>query len=177
MSVVVRELESLGAPNIPVVGTDTMIGSDMIKAVGAATLHHIMTNCEAGLFSSPATGIFTAEVKKTSGQAPEANAEFGYDGVIIAALAMDESHSTSGPVFNTAIQKVTAQGGTPVYSYPQGLAALKAGKKISYIGASGPFYYNANHNVYGPFVCVRPTASGSYETLHTFSALQLKSAS
>jgi len=177
MSVIVRELASLGAPDIPVVGTDTMIGSDMIKAVGASTLHRIMTNCEAGLFSSPATGVFTAQVKKTSGQAPQANAEFGYDGVIIAALAMDESHSTKGATFNPAIQKVTAEGGTPVYSYSQGLTALKAGKKITYIGASGPFYYNNNHNVYGPFVCVRPTLSGSYTTLGTFSALQLKSAS
>jgi ABC-type branched-subunit amino acid transport system substrate-binding protein len=177
MSVIVRELQSLGAPDIPVIGTDTMIGSDMIKAVGAATLHRIMTNCEAGLFSSPATGIFTAAVKKTSGQAPQANAEFGYDGVIITALAMDESHSTKGATFNAAVQKVTAQGGTPVYSYSQGLAALKAGKKITYVGASGPFYYNSNHNVYGPFVCVRPSISGSYQNLTTFSALQLKAAS
>ena len=177
MSVIVRELQSLGAPDIPVIGTDTMIGSDMIKAVGATTLHRIMTNCEAGLFSSPATGVFTAAVKKTSGQAPQANAEFGYDGIIITALAMDESHSTKGATFNAAIQKVTAQGGTPVYSYSQGLAALKAGKKITYVGASGPFYYNANHNVYGPFVCVRPTPSGSYQNLTTFSALQLKAAS
>ena len=177
MSVIVRELQSLGAPDIPVIGTDTMIGSDMIKAVGATTLHRIMTNCEAGLFSSPATGVFTAAVKKTSGQAPQANAEFGYDGIIISALAMDESHSTTGATFNAAIQKVTAQGGTPVYSYSQGLAALKAGKKITYVGASGPFYYNANHNVYGPFVCVRPTPSGTYQNLTTFSALQLKAAS
>ena len=177
MSVIVRELQSLGAPDIPVIGTDTMIGSDMIKAVGATTLHRIMTNCEAGLFSSPATGVFTAAVKKTSGQAPQANAEFGYDGIIITALAMDESHSTKGATFNAAIQKVTAQGGTPVYSYSQGLAALKAGKKITYVGASGPFYYNANHNVYGPFVCVRPSPSGTYQNLTTFSALQLKAAS
>jgi branched-chain amino acid transport system substrate-binding protein len=177
MSVVERELQSLGHNNIPVVGTDTMIGSDMIKAVGASTLHRIMTNCEAGLFSSPATGIFTAQVKKTSGSAPEANAEFGYDGVIVAALAMDESHATSGPAFNAAIQKVTAHGGTPVYSYSQGLAALKAGKHITYVGASGPFYYNANHNVYGPFVCVRPQTNGQYTNLTTFSALQLKAAS
>jgi ABC-type branched-subunit amino acid transport system substrate-binding protein len=177
MSVIVRELQSLGAPDIPVIGTDTMIGSDMIKAVGATTLHRIMTNCEAGLFSSPATAIFTAAVKKTSGQAPQANAEFGYDGVIITALAMDESHSTTGATFNAAIQKVTAQGGTPVYSYSQGLAALKAGKKITYVGASGPFYYNSNHNVYGPFVCVRPSLSGAYQNLATFSALQLKAAS
>jgi branched-chain amino acid transport system substrate-binding protein len=177
MSVIVRELASLGAASIPVIGTDTMIGSDMIKAVGASTLHRIMTNCEAGLFSSPATGVFTAQVKQTSGSAPQANAEFGYDGVIIAALAMDESHSTSGPSFNAAISKVTAQGGTPVYSYSQGLKALKAGKQITYIGASGPFYYNAHHNVYGPFVCVQPQLSGQYKTLVTFSALQLKGAS
>ena len=36
---------------------------------------------------------------------------------------------------------------------------------------------NANHNVYGPFVCVRPTPSGTYQNLTTFSALQLKAAS
>jgi ABC-type branched-subunit amino acid transport system substrate-binding protein len=177
MSVIVRELDSLGAPDIPVIGTDTMIGSDMIKAVGAAKLHAIMTNCEAGLFTSPATKIFNTQVKQTSGSAPQANAEFGYDGIIVAALAMQESKSTSGTAFNAAISKVTAQGGTPVYSYSQGLAALKAGKKITYVGASGPFYYNANHNVYGPFVCVQPSVSGTYKTLKTFSVLQLKSAS
>lgn len=177
MSVIVREMQSLGAPDIPVIGTDTMIGSDMIKAVGAATLHRVMTNCEAGLYSSPATTIFSTLVKKTSGQAPQANSEFGYDGVIIAALAMDESHATSGPAFNSAIQKVTAQGGTQVYSYAQGLAALKAGKRITYIGASGPFYYNTHHNVYGPFDCVQPGLTGSYKTIGSFSALQLKSAS
>jgi len=90
---------------------------------------------------------------------------------------MQESKATSGTAFNAAISKVTAQGGTPVYSYSQGLAALKAGKKITYVGASGPFYYNANHNVYGPFVCVQPSVSGTYKTLKTFSVLQLKSAS
>ena len=56
---------------------------------------------------------------------------------------------------------MTAQGGTPVYSYSQGLKALKAGKQITYIGASGPFYYNAHHNVYGPFVCVQPSCPAS----------------
>lgn len=175
-AVIERELTSLGKTTIPVIGSDTMIGTTMTQAIPAAKLHRFMTNCEAGLFASPASKYFTKVTKKLTGKAPEANAEYGYDGTIIAALAMDEAHSTSGPAINRAVRKVTDPGGTKVYTYAEGLRALKAGKRITYVGASGPFYYNKYHNVFGPFICVRPTVSGTYQTLKTFSAAQLKAA-
>lgn len=174
MAVVERELASLHKTTIPVIGSDSMVGTTMTAAIPAAKLHRFMTNCEAGLYASPAAKGFTRLTKKLTGKLPLANASYGYDGIIIAALAMDEAHSTSGPAIIKAVPKVTGPGGTKVYTYAAGLKALKAGKRITYIGASGPFYYNKYHNVFGPFICVRPTASGTYKTLKTFSAAQLK---
>jgi hypothetical protein len=155
-----------------------MIGSAMLKAIGLSTAQKIMTNLEGGLFNSPASGAFISAVKKSAGgAAPEANANYAYDGIVISALAMDMAKSTSGADYNADIQKVTATGGTKVYNYADGLAALKAGKRITYIGASGPFYFNANHNVFGPFVAVQPDASGKYNTVSTITPTQILQAS
>jgi hypothetical protein len=71
---------------------------------------------------------------------------------------------------------VTAAGGQPVYSYQQGLDALKAGKRITYIGASGPFTYNQYHNVFGPFIAVKASTSGTYSTVATLSPADLEAA-
>jgi branched-chain amino acid transport system substrate-binding protein len=177
MAVVVRNLAAIGHLNIPIVGTDTMIGSAMLKAIGLGTAQKIMTNLEGGLFNSPASSAFVSAVKKSGGGTPQANANYAYDGVIIAALAMDMANSTSGATYNADIQKVTAAGGTKVYTYAAGLAALKAGKRITYIGASGPFYFNANHNVFGPFIAVQPNAAGTYKTVSTITPTEILQAS
>jgi hypothetical protein len=62
--------------------------------------------------------------------------------MIIWALAADLAHTTAGAAVNADIPKVTAPGGVLVYSYAQGLKEIKAGKRITYIGASGPFDFN-----------------------------------
>ncbi|MHB8220995.1 MAG: ABC transporter substrate-binding protein [Acidimicrobiales bacterium] len=76
-----------------------------------------------------------------------------YDATIILALAMTEANSTNPTVFNKDIMKVTAPGNgkTVVYSYSSGVAALKAGKQIQYIGASGPTIFNKYHNAAGEY--------------------------
>jgi branched-chain amino acid transport system substrate-binding protein len=176
MAVIARDMEATGQLNIPIIGSDTMVGSSMLKAIGGSTAARIMTNVEGGLFNSPASSIFTAAIKKSSGSTPQANAEYAYDGVNIAALAMDQAKSTVGSVWNADVSKVTAQGGTPVYSYAQGLADITAGKRITYVGASGPFYYNKFHNVFGPFIAVQPTSAGTYKTLYTMTPAALKAA-
>lgn len=87
---------------------------------------------------------------------------------------MDAEKATTRKALNEGIMQVTAAGGTKVYSYAEGVAALKAGKRITYIGASGPFYYNANHNVFGPFIAVRAGQDGtSYETVASLSPEEL----
>jgi ABC-type branched-subunit amino acid transport system substrate-binding protein len=68
----------------------------------------------------------------------------GYDGVIVFALAMDLAKSVDPSVFVKDIPKVTAaaSGATVVRTYAQAVAAVKAGKTIRYLGASGPMVFN-----------------------------------
>jgi len=69
-----------------------------------------------------------------------------YDAVNITALAMAGANSTDPSVYNGFVTKVTAPGGVIVHGYADGLKALKAGKRIQYVGASGPLVFDANHS-------------------------------
>ena len=77
--------------------------------------------------------------------------EANYDAVILAALAMDAAKSTDPSVANPWVGKISSAGSgkTVVYTYPQGVAALKAGKQIQYVGASGPIKFDQWHNSFG----------------------------
>jgi ABC-type branched-subunit amino acid transport system substrate-binding protein len=173
--VVFRQMQGQNGLAVPLVGTDEDIGSDFLKAVTPAAASRALVSLQGGTFNSPAAGIFATAIKKVSSEAPLANAEYTYDGIIIAALAMNAAHATTSEAVNKGIPLVTAAGGTPVYSYQQGLAALKAGKRITYIGASGPFYYNQFHNVFGPFIAVKASPDGKYSTVARLSPTQLAS--
>src|SRR5690242_21878234 len=85
-----------------------------------------------------------------------------YDGINLMGLAMQMAHSTSGPAYNADIARIAA--GTPdavaVASYATGLAALKAGRHIHYVGVGGPIHFNAFHNSPGDFSASGFTASG-----------------
>lgn len=175
--VVMHEMNSQNGLKVPLVGTDEDIGSDFIKAVGADLARKALVSLEGGTYNSPAAAVFTHEIRKTAHAAPLANAEYIYDGIVIAALAMDAKKGVTSADINTGILKVTAPGGKKVYSYAQGVAALKAHKRITYIGASGPFYYNKYHNVFGPFIAVKVAANGSsYQTVANFSPTELAKA-
>ena len=175
--VVMHEMNSQNGLKVPLVGTDEDIGTDFLKAVGADLARKALVSLEGGTYQSPAAGIFTKAIKKVSHKTPIANAQYTYDGIVIAALAMNASHGVTSADLNRGMLKVSAPGGKKVYCYAQGVAALKAGKRITYVGASGPFYYNKYHNVFGPFIAVKVTANGTdYQTVATFSPTELAKA-
>jgi ABC-type branched-subunit amino acid transport system substrate-binding protein len=176
-TVVFKDLAAAGSTNLPTIGTDDMVGPSMIKGIGVAASMKLMTNVEAGTFQSPALPFYNSAVQASSHQAPQAGSQNTYDGMIIWALAADMARSTAGPAVNADIPKVTQPGGVLVYSYEQGLKDIKAGKRITYIGASGPFDFNKYHNVFGPFDAVVATPSGNYKTIYTMTPDQLKAAS
>lgn len=175
-SVIFNDLHQAGATTLPTIGTDDMVASSMLKAIGIPAAMKLMTNVEAGTYNSPAVSIFNTWTQKATHKPVQAGAYNTYDGVVIAALAEDAAHAITGPKVNAEIPKITAPGGTLVYSYAEGKAALAKGERITYIGASGPFYFNKNHNVFGPFVVVKATPSGNYQTIYTIPATALKSA-
>jgi neutral amino acid transport system substrate-binding protein len=176
-SVIFKNFASAGQLNIPIIGTDTFHGADMIKAIGVPAAVKVLSNVEGGTFDSPAVPIYKTAVQAASGKDALANSSYGYDGVIITALAIAKAGKATGTAINAAIPQVTQSGGTVVNSFKQGLDLIKAGKRVTYVGASGPFNYNTQHNVYGPFIAVKIQPDGTYKTLYTMTADQLASAS
>jgi len=103
-----------------------------------------------------------ADVQQASSWTSDLYSAANYDSVTIAALAMIEAHSTSPQKFNAYITKVTnpSAGAVIVHTYAAGKAALAAGKRIQYIGASGPIIFNQYHNSTPTYAIERSTASG-----------------
>jgi ABC-type branched-subunit amino acid transport system substrate-binding protein len=87
-----------------------------------------------------------------------------YDGVMAFALAMDMAKSTEPSVFVKDIPKVTAaaSGATVVKTYAQGVSALKAGKTIQYVGASGAMAFDQYGTANRPYAVwtFTPSTSG-----------------
>jgi branched-chain amino acid transport system substrate-binding protein len=76
-----------------------------------------------------------------------------YDGVIAFALAMDMASSTSPSAYVQDVAKVASpsNGATVVHTYAQGVAALKAGHTIQYVGASGLMAFDPYNTANRPY--------------------------
>ena len=76
-----------------------------------------------------------------------------YDACIAMALAMTAANSIDPKTYNPHIVDILTPGAgkTTVYTYQEGLDALKAGKKIYLVGAGGDLGLNKYHNVTGAF--------------------------
>jgi ABC-type branched-subunit amino acid transport system substrate-binding protein len=137
---------------IPVIMTQRAIQGDWEPAVGpaigAATVAKYVTAIAPALQASgTAFDDFKASmtsVKANPFQAKNPFVAANFDGVIAFALAMDMAKSLDPAAYVADIPKVTAAapGATVVSTYAQGVAALKAGKTIDYVGAAGPMIFN-----------------------------------
>lgn len=157
------ELKQLGTI-VPIIGTSGVPTNTYLNplrtAVGSSTFAKDFVAVVAGTPKpNPAVNVFNNAVRKVGSKLPSPVgqwlgnpfSEAGYDGLTAMALAMVAAHSTKGSVYNPYIMKVTApgKGKTVVYSFAQGVKALKAGKSIQYVGASGSLLFNKYHNSYG----------------------------
>jgi ABC-type branched-subunit amino acid transport system substrate-binding protein len=98
-----------------------------------------------------------------------------YDGFIVMALAANAAKSTSPAVWNAFIPAVTTAGGgaVEVHSYAEGIAELKAGKKIDYVGATGLIAFNQYHNSTGGFEIAAWLPNGSNPLVTQYTAADL----
>ena len=180
-------LKLFGA-HIPIFGTNATVIPQWLKAVskvlGSAQMGTYYRGVEPYAPNFPGTRYFNQALLADAKQVPQPSQWLGqeyatapFDGLIIYALAMTEAHSTDPTVFNKDILSVTAPGPgkTVVYSYSAGVAALKAGKKIQYIGAGGPTIFNRWHNASGEYG-VYQYVNGSLKLAGTISAAQLVAA-
>jgi ABC-type branched-subunit amino acid transport system substrate-binding protein len=176
---------------IPVIGTSATISPDWFKsvsqAIGASTLandfwaDNLVVETNGPAFSAFKTAIYAEKGKvgqtgdfSTYLTAP--GAVHLYDGINLAALAMIESKSTSGTTFKADIEKIGdgVPGATVVYSFAQGVAALKQGKQIRYEGPGGPTSFDAYHDSTGIFQVDRYSAAGAVNVVANLSTSELR---
>ncbi len=75
-----------------------------------------------------------------------------YDMVVVLALAMQKAGPGAGnAAIAQAIPEIAGPPGQRVSSFAEGKAALKAGQKINYEGASGPLDFDANGDAISVF--------------------------
>lgn len=177
------EVKQLYHP-IPVIGTDGTVQPPWQKAVSGAIGKSIFDRVYAGAqpyapTSGPTHELWLSQLNaaasQVQGPASQWNndpyAQATWDGVNISALAMLLSHSTSPVVFNRYIEKVTtgSPGATVVHDFVQGEQAIKAGKSIKYVGATGPIVFDQYQNSPGGFEVIR--ADGTVITTYTAANL------
>jgi ABC-type branched-subunit amino acid transport system substrate-binding protein len=158
---------------VPMLGTEATFTSPWLTAVKGA-LGSDFEKFYTGLITAPSKATPAVAAYKKAVTAAHAKVPSPwpsyltnpfsityYDGLVALALAMVASHSTSPAVFNDAMPTVTnpGPGKTVVYTYPAGVAALKAGKKIQYVGATGVIDFNQYHNSFGNQEAVQSTAT------------------
>ncbi|WP_204324610.1 hypothetical protein, partial [Stenotrophomonas maltophilia] len=71
-----------------------------------------------------------------------------YDSVVVTALAMQAAATLDGTAIRDQMRQVTDPAGTEVLpgvdGIRRGLELLKAGTRIRYVGATGPFQFDKN---------------------------------
>jgi hypothetical protein len=97
----------------------------------------------------------------------------------LAALAMIAAHSTDVAKWQPFITTIGdgVPGAVVVNSFAAGVAALKAGKKIRYIGPGGPTSFDAFHDSPGIFQIDTYSPTGAVKVSGSISAAQLRAVS
>jgi branched-chain amino acid transport system substrate-binding protein len=149
-----------GGKMIPVIGTSATISPDWYKSVAAAITAPTLASSfhadnlvteTSGPSYTPFYNAIMAEKGKVgstgnfSTYLTAPGAVHLYDGINLSALAMVEAKSTVPSVYAPYIAKIGngSAGAVVVYSYAQGVAALKAGKAIRYEGPGGPTSFDS----------------------------------
>jgi ABC-type branched-subunit amino acid transport system substrate-binding protein len=180
-----------GGKMIPVIGTSACISPDWYKsvsaAIGASTLasdfhaDNLVTETSGPAYQPFYNAIMSEQGKVGSSgnfatylTAP--GAVHLYDGINLAALAMVEAKSTSPSVYAPFIAKVGdgSPGATVVYSFAQGMAALKAGKAIRYEGPGGPTSFDSFNDSTGIFQVDTYSSTGAVNVTGNITAAQLR---
>ena len=182
------EMKQLGHL-VPIIGTTATAISTYINpvrsAMGSSQFTKYFTAVADGTPKpSPATTAYAAGLKAEASKVPAPEKQWvtnpysgaGYDGGMVQALAMDAAHSTSPKVYNKFINAVTSKGAgkSVVYTYAEGKTLLAKGKKIQYIGATGPVLFNRYRNAFGNEAAVQILANDQFKVVRVITQQQIQ---
>jgi branched-chain amino acid transport system substrate-binding protein len=135
------------------IGPEAFFDKALWKAVG-------IKNIEGAMYTRPASAkgkandIYAAAMKKF------AKASYGqlftaqtYDATFLMALAIEKAGSADKSKISAALRSVANGKGMKILpgQWKKAVAAIKAGKAIDYVGASGPCDFDANGDVAGSY--------------------------
>jgi branched-chain amino acid transport system substrate-binding protein len=185
-----------GGKMIPVIGTSAAISpafySAAAKAVGAtafSSLFHadnLVTDTSGPAYQAFSQALLAVKGKVNGAQSGNFSTYFTapgavhlYDGINLAALAMIAAKSTDTAIWKPWIAKIGdgVPGAVVVHSFAQGVAALKAGKQIRYVGPGGPTSFDAFHDSPGIFQIDTYTPTGAVQVSGNITAAQLRAVS
>jgi branched-chain amino acid transport system substrate-binding protein len=173
------DMKELGVLGLPVVGGPEADTAQYVQALAKAVGGYSVADkwfyeAYSSNAATPGFPYLQSEYTKVyrSGQ-PNPGNRINYDGTIMLALAMTAAHSTSPSDYLKYIKQISGHTGTMVTSYAQGVAALKAGKKIYYDGAEGVYDFNQYLWPSEPFVMWGLTAQGGVTPVLTLSASEV----
>jgi ABC-type branched-subunit amino acid transport system substrate-binding protein len=172
----ISDMKQLGVLGLPVVGGPEADTAQYTEALAqAAGGYKVVSKWFYEAYSSNSSTPGFAELQSVftklygKGQ-PNPGNRINYDGTILLALAMTAAKSTDPSVYVKYIKQVSGHTGTMVTTYAQGVADLKAGKKIYYDGAEGVYNYNQFLWPSEPFVMWGLNAQGNVYPILTLSA-------
>ena len=169
---------------VPVIGTDVTIQSSWFNAMAGtigkpALTRYFVAESPYAPAAGPGWQVFnkyllaSSSVPKPAQWSTDSYSMTYYDSIMLMALAATATNSTSPAVWDASIPAVTSPGATVVHTYAEGLAALKAGKKIDYVGATGVIAFNQWHNSGGGFEIEAYQANGNLNLVSSITAAQL----
>ncbi|MBO0825045.1 MAG: amino acid ABC transporter substrate-binding protein, partial [Actinobacteria bacterium] len=185
-----------GGKMIPIIGTSAAISPAFFTSAAAAVgASAFASNFHADNLvtatSGPAYQAFTQSLLAVKGKV--ANAQTGdfstyftapgavhlYDGMNLAALAMIAAGSTDTAKWKPFLTSIGngVPGAVVVNSFAQGVSALKAGKKIRYIGPGGPTNFDSFHDSPGIFQIDTYTPGGVVQVSGNITDAQLRAVS
>jgi len=150
--------------------SDGLKSPDLVDGIGGQFLNGAAGTAPAPQPDYPAAEAFKANYKAKFGAlSPKPYIDSYYDAAYLVALAAEKAKSTDGAKIRDAIKDVTAAGGEKVGpgEFAKAKAAIAAGKKVEYIGASGPLKFDAHGDVGGTFAHWE-IQDGKIETVKVF---------
>jgi len=181
-----KEVKQQNGTPIPFIGTSATIDpvwfKDVSDAIGVDDVIKYYSAVDLGYnLSGPGYSEFLTQLNAATSTFPAAAKYKGrgatlhlYDGVIMTALAMVATNSKDPTVYNPAIIDIAngVSGATVVNTYAEGVAALKAGKKIRFVGAAGENNFNQYNNSQQGYILVGVDKDGNEITNGTLSQAQ-----
>ena len=133
--------------------TDGMKAEKVIETIGAQYLDGTFGTSPKALATDTAQ-MFKTLYEKTFGELPpRPYIDSSYDATAVLLLAIAKANSTEGSAVRDALREVTNAPGLEIKpgELAKGLAAIKNGDDINYVGAAGDHEFDTNGDVSGTF--------------------------